>query len=178
VTNHIRPLDDEAVTLPLRADVAEFANAGSAADVNLISVSKSFDTRSVLREVDLMIDRQEFVALVGRSGCGKSTLLRLIAGLIRPTTGRIYIDGTLLAGVNPRARMMFQDARLLPWLRVADNVALGARDQPAAAVEEALAMVQLADRGRDWPMTLSGGQRQRVALARALIVQPRVLLLD
>lgn len=178
MTNHIRPLDDEAVTLPLRADVAEFANAGSAADVNLISVSKSFDTRSVLREVDLMIDRQEFVALVGRSGCGKSTLLRLIAGLIRPTTGRIYIDGTLLAGVNPRARMMFQDARLLPWLRVADNVALGARDQPAAAVEEALAMVQLADRGRDWPMTLSGGQRQRVALARAVIGRPPLLLLD
>ncbi len=74
--------------------------------------------------------------------------------------------------------MMFQDARLLPWLRVADNVAIGAGGKNAASVEHALAMVQLAERAPDWPGTLSGGQRQRVALARALVGRPPLLLLD
>jgi sulfonate transport system ATP-binding protein len=163
----------------MRSDVrGEVVAPRQAADVNLVRVSKSFGDRAVLRDVDLFVDRQEFVALVGRSGCGKSTLLRLIAGLITPTAGRVYVDGTLLDAVNARARMMFQDARLLPWLSVADNVALAASGQAAGAVEHALEMVQLAERARDWPGTLSGGQRQRVALARALVGRPPLLLLD
>ncbi len=178
MTNHIPALDLAAVAPRPPAPQAELASGSRAAAVKLVDVAKSFHTRCVLRQVDLSIEPQEFVALVGRSGCGKSTLLRLIAGLIPPTSGRVYIDGQPLAGINPRARMMFQDARLLPWVRVADNVALAARDQPAVAVEQALQMVQLADRGQDWPLTLSGGQRQRVALARALIGRPPLLLLD
>ncbi len=141
--------------------------------VRLSGVAKSFGDRAVLTGLDLDIRPGEFVAVVGRSGCGKSTLLRLLAGLDQPT------EGELQAGPAPAVRFMFQDARLLPWARVLDNVALGlngpeARDRAAAA----LAQVGLAERGGEWPARLSGGQRQRVALARALVHTPRLLLLD
>lgn len=179
MTNPVSTTTDVADILPLRGSANDQGKlSGAAADVNLVRVAKSFGDRSVLRDVDLFVDRQEFVALVGRSGCGKSTLLRLIAGLIQPSAGRVYVDGTILNGVNPRARMMFQDARLLPWLRVADNVALAAVDKDPQDVEQALQSVQLAERAREWPANLSGGQRQRVALARALICRPPLLLLD
>jgi len=174
-----RTIDEHSMILPLRVDATEQpATPNNAVDVSLSRVSKSFGARSVLRDVDLFVERGEFVALVGRSGCGKSTLLRLIAGLETPTAGSIAIDAQPLAGVNAWARMMFQDSRLLPWLRVAENVAIGQRPGRAWSVDEALAKVGLADRGRDWPATLSGGQRQRVALARALIGHPPLLLLD
>jgi sulfonate transport system ATP-binding protein len=141
--------------------------------LQLRGVSKSFGARHVLQDLDLNVAPGEFVALVGRSGCGKSTLLRLIAGLDAPSAGRVE------AGAPHERRLMFQDARLLPWKRVADNVALGltGRDAKDRAME-ALAQVGLAGRGGDWPSTLSGGQRQRVALARALVHSPRLLLLD
>ena len=164
MTEQISTASDAATILPLRPDSSGNGKlADAAADVNLARVAKSFGERSVLRDVDLFVDRQEFVALVGRSGCGKSTLLRLIAGLIPPSAGRVYVDGAILSGVNP-PRMMFQDARLLPWLRVADNVALAMAEKDPASVEQALHSVQLAERAREWPANLSGGQRQRVAL--------------
>ena len=146
---------------------------GTGLALKLQGVGKSFGARHVLNDLDLSIAPGEFVALVGRSGCGKSTLLRLIAGLDTPTTGHIE------AGAAEERRLMFQDARLLPWKRVVDNVALGltGRDARDRAME-ALAQVGLAGRGDEWPATLSGGQRQRVALARALVHRPRLLLLD
>src|SRR5439155_391770 len=114
-----------------------------------------------------------------RSGCGKSTLLRLVAGLERSDGGRIRIDGDAPDATADTARLMFQDARLLPWQRVLDNVALGLSGADARErAREALAQVGLADREHDWPAVLSGGQRQRVALARALVHRPRLLLLD
>jgi sulfonate transport system ATP-binding protein len=141
--------------------------------LKLRGVAKSFGPRHVLKDLDLSITPGEFVALVGRSGCGKSTLLRLIAGLDEPTAGLVE------AGVAEERRLMFQDARLLPWKRVVDNVALGLAGPDAKArAMEALGQVGLAGRGGDWPATLSGGQRQRVALARALVHRPRLLLLD
>lgn len=148
------------------------------ADVRIVDVHKSFGAKNVLVGIDLHVEPREFVALVGRSGCGKSTLLRLVAGLERPTSGNVLVSGAPLAGINQQARMMFQDARLLPWLHVGENVALGRRPEVEGSVEEALAQVQLADRIGDWPAVLSGGQRQRVALARALIGRPELLLLD
>lgn len=148
------------------------------ADLKVLGLSKTFGMQQVLQNLDLEIAPGEFVAIVGRSGCGKSTLLRLIAGLERPTKGGILIDGEPLRQLNPAARVMFQDARLLLWRRVLENVGLGLRHNWQSKAEWALEQVGLADRAGEWPAVLSGGQRQRVALARALVSQPRLLLLD
>ena len=147
--------------------------------VALEGVGKSFGTREVLNDIDLQIRPGEFVAVVGRSGCGKSTLLRLLAGLDTASRGSLRAGADALDTHRDDVRIMYQDARLLPWKRVLDNVALGlggtdARERARAA----LAQVGLADRAGDWPAVLSGGQRQRVALARALVHAPRLLLLD
>ena len=131
-----------------------------------------------MRGLDLTIEAGEFVVVVGRSGGGKSTLLRLIAGLERPSAGAIAIDGQPVAGPLRVARMMFQDARLLPWQRVIGNVGIARGPDWRRRALEALDAVGLADRAEDWPRILSGGQRQRVALARALVSRPNVLLLD
>ena len=153
------------------------APAGLALDVR--RVSKAYGARHVLQAIDLQIAPGEFVAIVGRSGCGKSTLLRLVAALEEADAGEVLLDGTALARHRDDIRIMFQDARLLPWKRVIDNIALGLpRAEGHARAREALAQVGLADRADDWPAVLSGGQRQRVALARALVHRPRLLLLD
>ncbi|WP_343607290.1 ATP-binding cassette domain-containing protein [Roseateles sp.] len=148
------------------------AAAGGEA-VTLAGLGKSFGERQVLRGVDLRVEAGEFVAVIGRSGCGKSTLLRLLAGLDLPSAG------TLAAGEASATRFMFQEARLLPWAKVVDNVALGLDGEDARErALKALAQVGLADRAGEWPARLSGGQRQRVALARALVHAPKLLLLD
>jgi sulfonate transport system ATP-binding protein len=147
---------------------------GRAAHLKLRKLSKQYAGRTVLEAIDLQIKPGEFVAVVGRSGCGKSTLLRMIAGLERPDGGQVKIGG---GGVAPDVRMMFQDARLLPWKTVLQNVALGLADGIDAA-RKALDSVGLLERADDWPAVLSGGQRQRVALARALVHEPQLLLLD
>lgn len=147
-------------------------------DLKVLGLSKSFGKHPVLRQLDLEISPGEFVAIVGRSGCGKSTLLRLIAGLDRPTQGGILQDGEPLRQLNPSARVMFQDARLLLWRKVLQNVGLGLRNSWQDKALDALQRVGLEDRAQDWPAILSGGQRQRVALARALVSDPRLLLLD
>jgi sulfonate transport system ATP-binding protein len=134
----------------------------------LHKVRKSFGERRVLDGIDLALAPGEFVAVVGRSGCGKSTLLRAIAGLDRLESGAVKGAGQM--------RIMFQEARLLPWKSVLDNVRLGTGDRKAALA--ALHSVGLAGRAADWPAALSGGQKQRVALARALVHQPPLLLLD
>jgi sulfonate transport system ATP-binding protein len=158
--------------------------AGGAA-IAVDGLAKSYAERTVLRDVDLQIAPGEFVAIVGRSGCGKSTLLRLIAGLERADAGTIRVDGRARgdarSAIDDDVRLMFQDARLLPWKRVLDNVALGLDSNQGDVRErarDALAQVGLADRADDWPAVLSGGQRQRVALARALVHAPKLLLLD
>jgi sulfonate transport system ATP-binding protein len=153
--------------------------AGSrAAHLNVRGLTKRYGDRTILDGINLEITPGEFVAIVGRSGCGKSTLLRAIAGLEQPDAGQLKIGagGSHGDGTKPEVRMMFQDARLLPWKTVLQNVALGLRDDGRA--REALASVGLLERANDWPATLSGGQRQRVALARALVHQPQLLLLD
>jgi len=148
--------------------------------LTLAGLGKSYGTRcgkrSVLDDLSLSIARGSFVAIVGRSGCGKSTLLRLVAGLETPTTGTLSLDD--VAGRKPDTRIMYQEARLLPWKTVLQNVMLG---MPASARDEARAVldeVGLLSRANDWPAQLSGGQRQRVALARALVHRPQLLLLD
>lgn len=141
-------------------------------------VHKHFGDVKVLRNLHLNVKSGEFISIVGRSGCGKSTLLRLIAGLEAPTGGELLLDGKPVRGIDPDTRVMFQDARLLPWKKVLDNVRIGVRDGRKERAWEALRMVGLEEKAGDWPGVLSGGQRQRVALARALAGNPRLLLLD
>ena len=144
----------------------------------LNAVSKHYAENIVLNHLDLHIPAGQFVAVVGRSGGGKSTLLRLLAGLETPTAGDVLAGSTPLAQIQEDTRMMFQDARLLPWKSVIDNVGLGLQGQWRDAARRALAAVGLENRAREWPAALSGGQKQRVALARALIHRPGLLLLD
>ena len=139
---------------------------------------KTFGQREVLRDIDLHIPAGQFVAVVGRSGCGKSTLLRLLAGLDKPTGGELLAGSAPLSDALEDTRLMFQEARLLPWKKVIDNVGLGLEGNWRPRALDALDAVGLAERADEWPAALSGGQKQRVALARALIHQPRLLLLD
>lgn len=141
-------------------------------------LSKSFGPQSVLRGIDLTIRPGEFISIVGKSGSGKSTLLRLLAGLETPDSGSIWIDDQALVGHNAHVRVMFQDARLLPWRRVIDNVALGLPKEGKDRAADVLKLVGLAHKANAWPSVLSGGERQRVALARALVTHPPLLLLD
>lgn len=147
-------------------------------DLRIVELSKSFGSKQVLQDLNLEIKPGEFVAIVGRSGCGKSTLLRLISGLEYPTEGGILVDGEPVKQLNTAVRMMFQDARLLLWKRVLQNVGLGLRGNWKPKAHLALEQVGLGDRAHEWIAVLSGGQRQRVALARALVSEPRLLLLD
>ncbi|MYZ50571.1 ATP-binding cassette domain-containing protein [Malikia spinosa] len=146
--------------------------------LELRQLDKRFGPREVLRHNNLNVAPGEFIAIVGRSGCGKSTLLRLVAGLDQASSGELLIDGVSARQRRDDTRIMFQEARLLPWKRVLDNVALGLPPERRADAERVLAQVGLGERLHDWPARLSGGQRQRVALARALVHQPRLLLLD
>ena len=146
--------------------------------IEIRDLSRRYGDREVLRTVDLDIGPGDFLTVAGASGCGKTTLLRLLAGLDGPTSGAVIQDGEPVLTLNRRARMMFQDDRLLPWERVAGNVGLGLPRDRDRTVDRALTQVGLAGRRDDWPATLSGGQRQRVALARALAGDPGLLLLD
>jgi sulfonate transport system ATP-binding protein len=135
------------------------------------NLRRAYGSRVVIENLNLCIERGEFVALLGESGCGKTTLLRALAGLDP-------IDGGRIAAPR-RPAVVFQEHRLLPWDSLWRNVSLGlqatdARERAAAALAE----VGLGDRLDDWPRNLSGGQAQRVALARALVQQPELLLLD
>ncbi|MEG2682657.1 aliphatic sulfonates ABC transporter ATP-binding protein [Citrobacter sp.] len=144
----------------------------------LSGVTKRYGANTVLNQLDLHIPAGQFVAVVGRSGGGKSTLLRLLAGLESPNAGELLAGTTPLADIQDDTRMMFQDARLLPWKSVIDNVGLGLKSNWQDAARDALTSVGLENRALEWPAALSGGQKQRVALARALIHRPGLLLLD
>jgi sulfonate transport system ATP-binding protein len=140
------------------------------------NVQRTFNGRDVLRDVNLTVKADQFVALLGRSGTGKSTLLRILGGLDPDYEGQVLVP--------ERRAVVFQEARLIPWLRVLSNVLLGlaSRGDNRSALRsrglEALDEVGLAQHAQDWPLTLSGGEAQRVALARALVREPQLMLLD
>lgn len=142
--------------------------------VKIQNLNKSYAGVNVLRNINLDIYQEEFIALVGQSGGGKSTLLRLIAGLEEMTSGEIEFGNQM-----PIIRVMFQDDRLLPWMTVIDNLSFQSKDPKIInRAEEMLNLVGLSNLEHHYPDQLSGGQRQRVALGRALMAKPQVLLLD
>jgi len=156
--------------------------------IRITDVSRTFHGRQgpveALADINLEISTGEFVAIVGRSGCGKSTLLRLVAGLLEPTTGEIYVDGELVTRPRREVGLVFQKPALLPWRSVIDNVLLPAellglnrRDYRKRAME-LLEMVDLASFHKRRPYELSGGMQQRVALCRSLLTSPQAMLMD
>lgn len=156
-------------------------------DVSLRSVSKAFAGVPAVRDVNLSVERGEFVVLLGPSGCGKTTTLRMIAGFERPTAGHIYFADKNVTGTPPRLRnigMVFQNYALFPNMTVGENIGFGLKqrrmDRKARCkrVAELLDLIQLSDRKDAYCSQLSGGQQQRVALARALSFSPQLLLMD
>lgn len=143
--------------------------------------AKHYGDRTILDHLRLTLAPGEITVLLGPSGCGKSTLLRIAAGLDRDFTGTVALDGVTQRGPSPLAGVIFQEPRLLPWLRVADNItfpqyAKGAARSRAQALLNEVGLRD--DDGARWPKHLSGGMAQRVAIARGLFAQPRLLLLD
>ena len=150
------------------------------------NVSKTFDDAEhpTIQNINLEIEKGEFICVVGRSGCGKSTLLNLIAGLDTPSEGEIVLDGKTVRAPGSDRVVMFQENALLPWLNTIDNVKFGLRLAGVSKAEQEetamkyLSMVGL-EKYRDYPVhQLSGGMRQRVALARAFTLNSKILLMD
>jgi len=139
-------------------------------------------TYTTLQDISLTVGVGSFVAIVGPSGCGKSTLLNIVAGLLRPTAGRVRVGDEELAGLNRRATYMFQQDALLPWKDVRDNVALGlvlaGRADANRRADEWLARVGLTAFASHYPSQLSGGMRKRVAMAQNWIIDRDILLMD
>ena len=138
----------------------------------------------VLENINLVIRDGEIVALLGPSGCGKSTILRILAGLIRATSGQVLYHGQPLEGLNPGVAIVFQSFALYPWMTVTQNVQIALRaarlpaGEIAARAERVIRMVGLTGFEGAYPRELSGGMKQRVGMARALAVDPEILLLD
>ena len=152
-----------------------------------VTFQKGASRSEVLRDINLQVDKGEFVSIIGHSGCGKSTLLNVVAGLIPVTTGAVILDREAVEAPGPERAVVFQNHSLLPWLSVQENVRL--------AVDKVFAGKKSAAERRDWtlhnldlvkmteardkrPSEISGGMKQRVGIARALAMQPKVLLLD
>ncbi len=155
--------------------------------IRLVNVTKKFGDITALDHVDLSIEDGEYVCVLGQTGAGKTTLLRVIAGLVEPDEGEIYIEGRLVNGIPPEERnavYMFQQFALFPHMNVWQNVSFGPviKDWDNETVEKVssniLEMVRLADRKDAFPNELSGGMQQRVALARGIASGARILLLD
>src|SRR5690349_18074287 len=137
-----------------------------------------------LEPVDLRIADNDFITILGPSGCGKSTLLRIVAGLDKPSTGTVLLDGQAVVRPGPDRGMVFQSYTLFPWLTVRENICFGLRERGVAVAEQRrisegwIDKVGLRGFENHYPKMLSGGMQQRTALARALANEPKILLLD
>ena len=152
-------------------------------------ISYAYSKNQILKNVSFDVSQGEIVCLLGASGCGKTTTLRTIAGLIKPSSGSILIDGSTVFDrgvcIPPEKRglgMVFQDHSLFPHLTVARNIEFGIKHIPQKARQqrmlEMLELVQMPDVAKRYPHELSGGQQQRIAIARAMARQPKLMLLD
>lgn len=151
------------------------------------NIDKFYGENQVLKNVNLTIEKGQFVTLLGPSGCGKSTLLRCLSGLEEISSGQIFMDGKDITNLEPKDRnigMVFQHYSLFPNMTVEENIAFGLKmkkkpeEEIKKKVKEAMEMVELTGKEKEYPDNLSGGQQQRVALARSIVQQPKVLLLD
>jgi nitrate/nitrite transport system ATP-binding protein len=151
------------------------------------SFQRGAQITEVLRNVDLTVERGEFISIIGHSGCGKSTMLNLIAGLTRVTSGVVLLDNKEVNAPGPDRAVVFQNHSLLPWLTVYENVRLAvdkvlagrkSRAQRHEWVMQNLALVHMTHAADKRPGEISGGMKQRVGLARALAMEPKVLLMD
>lgn len=144
-------------------------------------ISHAFDYQQVLQDVSFQVSSHELVCVVGPSGCGKTTLLRIVAGLLHPTGGTVFIDGEEVTAPSRKMAMVFQHFGLFPWKSVRSNIGYGLANRGVrdpARVERLMRTIGLEDAADKYPRQLSGGMQQRVGLARALAVEPDVLLMD
>ncbi|WP_298825918.1 ABC transporter ATP-binding protein [uncultured Planococcus sp.] len=151
--------------------------------INKVYFDKNDKPNTVLKDIDLSIQKGEFVSILGPSGCGKSTLLSMIAGLVSSTSGDIIVDGKKVVKPGKDRGMVFQQAALFPWMNVTENVMFPLRKEMSKkeGLERAhhfLKMVQLSNYPSHYPHELSGGMQQRVSIARSLAMDPAVLLMD
>src|SRR5690349_4973691 len=152
-----------------------------------VTFRKGAAVSEVLRDINLSIDRGEYVSIIGHSGCGKSTLLNVVGGLVEATQGAVILDHKGVAGPGPERAIVFQNHSLLPWLTCYENVKLavdkvfGSRKSAAERRDwtmHNLQIVQMTHAAAKRPAEISGGMKQRVGIARALAMEPKVLLLD
>lgn len=144
------------------------------------------DRTVILDGINLTIGAEEYISVIGHSGCGKSTLLRIIAGLDKPTSGLVSLEGKEIRKPGAERMMVFQNYALLPWLTVRENIRLAVdevfktatRAEKVNSINEHLAMVNLTEAADKYPDEISGGMKQRVGIARALITRPKMLLMD
>lgn len=155
--------------------------------LTLDSISKSFDGETVIDNLNLEIERNEFITLLGPSGCGKSTTLRIIGGFVKPDEGRVLFEGKDITDLPPDKRnvnTVFQKYSLFPHMTVEENIAFGLKLKKKSKqyikdkIAYALKLVNMEGYGKQTPTVLSGGQQQRVAIARAIVNEPKILLLD
>ncbi len=155
--------------------------------IELRNLTKTYKSVTALSEVNLTLERGEFLTLLGPTGCGKSTLLRIVAGFVRPSSGEVLIDGKVINDVAPSERqigLLFQNYALFPHMTIEENVSFGLRVRGLkkadfqAKVDEMLSLLAIDHLRARYPGQVSGGQQQRTALARTLAIEPRVLLLD
>ena len=154
--------------------------------LELKNVCKAFGGLPVLKDINLSVEKGEFVAIVGFSGAGKTTLISSIAGLLKPDSGRLTLNGLEITEPGPDRGIVFQNYSLLPWLSVYENIFLAvdqvnpnwSAEKKKAHCEKYIAMVNLTPARDKRPVELSGGMRQRVSVARALAMDPQILLLD
>ena len=160
------------------------------ARISFDHVSVSFPTAKgemkVVEDVTYDIHDREFVSVIGPSGCGKTTTMNIVAGFLKPTSGRVTLDGAVIEGPGADRGVIFQEYGVFPWLNVRDNIAFGLRlranrvpaQERDEIVERYMSLMGLSDFAESWPRMLSGGMRQRLALARAYAVRPQFLLMD